>query len=80
MGLESERLPNTLNMVFPGRQGADLLASIPWLYASTGSACHSGEITGSPVLQAMGMDPRESAGAIRFSLWGGNPVRNTLNG
>ena len=68
MGNAAERLPNTLNIVFPTHLGADLLAALPWLYASTGSACHSGEVSGSPVLQAMGLSAQESARAIRFSL------------
>jgi cysteine desulfurase len=62
------RLPNTLNVSFVGRVGADILARIPELAASTGSACHSGEITLSPVLKAMGIAPQVGMGAIRFSL------------
>jgi len=62
------RLPNTLNVSFVGRVGADILARIPEVAASTGSACHAGEITLSPVLKAMGIAPEVSMGAIRFSL------------
>lgn len=61
-------LPNTLYVSFAGRIGAEVLARIPELAASTGSACHSGEISISPVLRAMGVEPRIGAGAIRFSL------------
>lgn len=35
---------------------------------STGSACHSGATTMSPVLKAMGVDPNEVSTTIRFSL------------
>jgi cysteine desulfurase len=62
------RLPNTLNVSFVGRVGAEILARIPELAASTGSACHSGQITLSPVLEAMGVTPNVGMGAIRFSL------------
>jgi cysteine desulfurase len=62
------RLPNTASVSFVGRVGADILAGIPELAASTGSACHAGAITLSPVLQAMGIAPEVGMGAIRFSL------------
>ena len=41
---------------------------MPTIAASTGSACHSGQITLSPVLQAMCIAPEVGLGAIRFSL------------
>jgi cysteine desulfurase len=67
-GHPEHRLPNTLSVSFVGRVGADILARIPELAASTGSACHSGQITLSPVLDAMGATPAVAMGAIRFSL------------
>ena len=67
-GHPTHRLPNTLNVSFIGRVGADILAHIPELAASTGSACHSGEITLSPVLKAVGISPEAGMGAVRFSL------------
>jgi cysteine desulfurase len=67
-GHPEHRLPNTLNVSFVGRVGADILAQIPNVAASTGSACHSGETKLSPVLQAMGIAPEVGMGAIRFSL------------
>jgi cysteine desulfurase len=67
-GHPEHRLPNTLNVSFVGRVGADILARIPELAASTGSACHSGEVTLSPVLEAMGIAPEVGMGAVRFSL------------
>src|SRR5262249_27467757 len=39
-GHPEERLPNTLNVSFVGHVGSDILARIPNLAASTGSACH----------------------------------------
>lgn len=62
------RLPNTLNISFTGRSGVDIAAALNDIAVSTGSACHAGQTTISPVLKAMGI-PRETAlGAIRFSL------------
>jgi cysteine desulfurase len=62
------RLPNTLNVSFPGHIGAEILQKIPEVAASTGSACHEGHVTCSPVLQAMGIPPRIAQGAVRLSV------------
>lgn len=67
-GHAARRLPNTLNVSFVGVVGADILARLPSVAASTGSACHSGQIKLSPVLAAMGVRERVGMGAIRFSL------------
>lgn len=67
-GHPRERLPNTLNVSFVGQPGADILARMPDIAASTGSACHAGQVTLSPVLRAMGVAPEVGMGAIRFSL------------
>jgi cysteine desulfurase len=67
-GHPTRRLPNTLNVSFVGRVGADILAAMPDVAASTGSACHAGQVTLSPVLQAMRVPPEIGMGAIRFSL------------
>jgi cysteine desulfurase len=61
-------LPNTLNVSFVGHIGHELLAQVPELAASTGSACHTGRVELSPVLEAMGISPEVGAGAVRFSL------------
>ncbi len=79
----TERLPNTLNVNFVGRIGAEILANLPEVAASTGSACHAGSVTLSYVLAAMGVPPGEGMGAIRFSLgrpttWEG--LAEVLNG
>jgi cysteine desulfurase len=67
-GHPDHRLPNTLNMSFLGHVGHDMLAQLPELAASTGSACHTGRVEISPVLQAMGVSEEAGAGAVRFSL------------
>ena len=67
-GHPDERLPNTLNASFVGTVGADLLAALEGVAASTGSACHEGKVSLSPVLKAMGIPPETGKGAVRFSL------------
>jgi cysteine desulfurase len=67
-GHETLRLPNTLNISFAGRVGADLLRALEGVAASTGSACHEGSVHLSPVLEAMRVPPEIGMGAIRFSL------------
>jgi len=67
-GHPTARLPNTLNVNFVGRVGAEILAVLPGVAASTGSACHAGSVTLSPVLAAMGVPRGEGMGAVRFSL------------
>jgi len=67
-GHSTDRLPNTLSVNFIGRIGTEILANLPEVAASTGSACHAGSVTLSHVLAAMGVQQVEGMGAIRFSL------------
>ena len=67
-GHPEKRLPNTLNVSFVGRVGAEILGKMPEVAASTGSACHTGRVELSPVLEAMGVSQETGAGAVRFSL------------
>lgn len=67
-GHPKQRLPNTLNISFLGQHGHDILARMPNISASTGSACHAGTTQMSPVLEAMGVSLEIGVGAVRFSL------------
>jgi len=67
-GHPTRRLPNTLNASFRGYSGGELLAAMPSIAASTGSACHAGSMHVSPVLAAMGVAHDVALGAVRFSL------------
>jgi cysteine desulfurase len=67
-GHPTERLPNTLNVSFSAHNGQEILARIPELAASAGSACHAGSSQLSPVLCAMQIPAAVAAGAIRISL------------
>lgn len=68
LGHPQRRLPNTLNIGFRGMSGGDMLANMPRVAASTGSACHAGSVHISPVLAAMEVPQDVALGAIRFSL------------
>ncbi len=68
-GHPTERLPNTLNVRFPNVRGDRLLAEVPDIAASTGSACHEGgELQASSVITAMGVEPDEAVGSVRLTL------------
>jgi cysteine desulfurase len=67
-GHPDHRLPHTLNVSIDGIRSDALLAELPELAASTGSACHSADPEPSPVLEAMGTDPGRALGALRLSL------------
>ena len=67
-GHPHNRLPNTLNVSFPGCDGETLLAGAPSVAAATGSACHSGRTEPSQVLTAMGLGAPRALAAIRLSL------------
>jgi len=67
-GHPTERLPNTLNVSFVGRVGAEVLDALDGVAASTGAACHADSVELSPVLRAMGVPPVVGMGAVRLSL------------
>jgi cysteine desulfurase len=67
-GHPKNRLPNTLNVSFPGCDGETLLAGAPSVAAATGSACHSGRTEPSRVLTAMGLGAQRALAAVRLSL------------
>ncbi|MAD24104.1 MAG: cysteine desulfurase NifS [Verrucomicrobiales bacterium] len=64
------RLPNTSNIGFQGieAEAALLLLDREGICASSGSACTTGSIEPSHVLQAMGVPAARSKGSLRFSL------------
>jgi cysteine desulfurase len=62
------RLPNTLSVAFPRVSGHELLARVPEICASTGSACSSTSKSISATLRAMGISPTVAQGTVRLSL------------
>jgi len=67
-GSTEHRLPNTSNISFPGIEVNALLASLPDLAVSSGSACTSSHPEASPVLLAMGVRPELAKASLRLSL------------
>ncbi len=70
LGRDEARLPNTINVCFPGRDARMLAANLDALgiYVATGSACSSGDDAPSHVHEAMGLPADLSRGALRLSL------------
>jgi cysteine desulfurase len=69
-GDPSKRLPQTLNLAFPGLDGDALLMQLDLagVCASLGSACASGSTRPSPTLVAMRVPDDRLRSSVRFSL------------
>ncbi|NMM44568.1 aminotransferase class V-fold PLP-dependent enzyme [Rhodospirillaceae bacterium KN72] len=67
-GHAERRIAGNLNVTLPGIETAELLAAVPGLSISGGSACSSAGNAGSHVLQALGQDPAKTAAGIRIGL------------
>jgi cysteine desulfurase len=69
-GPETGGIPHTLNLSFPGLRADALLMNLDLagIACSTGSACSSGSLLPSPVLQALGVPDDVLNSAMRFSL------------
>jgi len=66
-------LPNTLSVEFPGASGELLLQALDLegVAVSAGAACHSGSISPSHVLVAMGRSAEQARDSLRFSVGAG---------
>jgi cysteine desulfurase len=74
-----DRLPNTLNLTFPGVLGESMLIALDLegIQVSMGSACAAGAVEPSHVLLAMGLTHDEARSSLRVSL-GWNTTRNDV--
>jgi len=68
VGDADTRLPNTLNVLFPGVSGRRVLEACPRVMASTGSACHADSEEPSAILTALNIPRAAALGAVRLSL------------
>jgi cysteine desulfurase len=62
------RIPGNLNVTFPAVAAADLMARVPDLCVSTGSACSSAAIEPSYVLRAIGLTDEAAARTLRIGI------------
>jgi len=67
-GSMEHRLPNNLNVSFPGIDLATLMAAVNEIALSSGSACSSGKPEPSYVLQALGVSEEVANTPLRFGL------------
>ena len=69
-GHPTDRLPNNVNVSFPGLDAESLLLSLDraGISASSGSACASGSLEPSHVLTAMGLPAARVKSALRLTL------------
>ncbi|MFH1700622.1 MAG: cysteine desulfurase NifS [Candidatus Zixiibacteriota bacterium] len=69
-GSYENRVPSTVNLSFKGVEGESIILSldIKGIAVSSGSACTSGSLEASHVLQAMNVDTLLAQGSIRFSM------------
>ena len=67
-GSEQARIPGNLNLTFPGATAAELMARVPDLCVSTGSACSSAAIEPSYVLRAIGLTDDAAARTLRVGM------------
>jgi cysteine desulfurase len=67
---EAPRLPNTTLFTVPGLKAETAVIGfdLAGIAVSSGSACSSGKVQPSHVLQAMGFGPETAQGAVRLSL------------
>ncbi len=71
------RLPNTLNLTFPGVLGESMLIALDLegVEVSIGSACAAGAVEPSHVLRAMGRSVADARSSLRISLGWSNTAK-----
>jgi len=67
-GSMAARIAGNLNLTFPAATAADLMARVPDLCVSTGSACSSATIEPSYVLRALGLSDDAASRALRIGI------------
>lgn len=62
------RIPGNVNITFPGSDAQAMMAAMPDLCVSTGSACSSAEVEPSYVLTALGLSEAAAARTLRIGI------------
>jgi cysteine desulfurase len=79
VGHPTQRLPNTLNVLFPNASGRKVLENCRRVMASTGSACHADSEEPSAILTALGIARNNALGAVRLSLGRGTTKQDVAD-
>lgn len=79
-GCPNHHLPGVISVSFPGYKSDILLAKLDRLgmEVSNGSACGSGSIKPSPVLEAMGISDSQNISTLRFSFGRDNTEKEAI--
>ncbi|NPD65570.1 cysteine desulfurase [Lichenicola cladoniae] len=67
-GSREHRIAGNLNLRFPGGDALAIMAAMPNLCVSTGSACSAADIESSHVLAAMGLSRDQAARSLRLGI------------
>lgn len=67
-GSTENRVPGNLNLGFPGVDAEALMAELPELAISTGSACTSASVEPSYVLRALGLNDADAGASVRIGF------------
>lgn len=75
-----KRLPNNVNVTFKRIEGESIMLKLDaqGIYVSTGSACHALDLNPSHVILAIGQNPEDAHGSMRFTL-GKSTTRKDLD-
>lgn len=79
VGHPAQRLPNTLNVLFPNASSRKVLEKCSRVMASTGSACHADSEEPSAILTALGIAHDRALGAVRLSLGRGTTKQDVAD-
>ena len=78
-GDKAHRLPNTSSLTVPGIDADALLLNLPEVMMGTGSACTSGAMEPSHVLQAIGLSREDASSTVRASLGRYTSIDDIIN-